>query len=140
MGLEITVAKNATSFYMMWWFIDNLGQFDISDINDADMHAQTWYWKTGSAYDTATEQYCLMLGDESKEEACQEDDDSSSNGEDDDDVSAVDSTTLAFGVINFICIVAFGIIIFMRTGATAAPAASAGTKDAEMGATKSTLH
>lgn len=84
------------------------------------------YYRTGNAYDTAEDNYCLVLNSETKENACQEAATTCSSSDDDDDESmAVSAATLAFGVINFIAITVFGVLMVVRTGAGAAGGAKA---------------
>lgn len=137
------MAKNASAYYLAWWWIDNLAEFDLSNINDDDYHDQTLYWKTGSSYDNAGDQYCLVLETEVQETSCQESSSSCSNS-DDDDVSTTESASLAFGVINFIAIVVVGVVVFVRTAPVSSSGSAAAstekTADTEMGTAKSSMH
>merc|ERR1712000_140877 len=118
----------------MGW-IDSISDFNASVIGDADYHEHTVYTVTSSAYDTAQDNYCLMLSSASEESAC-----STSvrySDYDDDEVDAVSAAVLSFGVINFVSIIVLAVILVIRTNPSAT---SDGKKTAELSATQSSMH
>lgn len=140
-GIGIQVAKNATSFYSLWWFFSRVSDFDYT-LKDEDFYGQDFSIRdnsvsTADSETKAVSNMCYMLSTDSAEESCLEsysDDNSggsnsggssSSNNNDDEADQTLSMATAAFVFAFFTFLLLVGMIIFMCTRkAPAVPVAS----------------
>lgn len=105
-----------------------MSEFDYNQKNEDDFFGQNLYVMYGSDSSAADDLYCYQLHTEEAEESCMgvesaddgedESEGSSSGNEDDDNDVTVSKdvlyTVLAFSLLNFIAVIAFGVVHLTR--------------------------
>ena len=73
MGIQLNVAKNATAFYMSWWYIQRVADFNYSAfVNESDYHDQLLCTLVDPvcSFDYADSTACYILPTYEAEEIC----------------------------------------------------------------------
>merc|ERR1712072_63968 len=110
MGVELTIFKNETAFYVYWVFIDYSSQFEYANLGSSVSFGTNMKMKMSPAYNNYDEWNCYQLQFASELESCLGNANSGTMvAANDDDVAAKTEkatyATLSFGVINFVLIV-----------------------------------
>jgi len=111
MGVELTIFKNETAFYVYWVFIDYSSQFEYANLGSPVSFGTNLKMRTSLAVDNFDQWNCYQLQFKSELDSCLGNANSGTMvAANDDDVAAKTEkatyATLSFGVINFVLIVA----------------------------------
>lgn len=115
-GIELTLAKNSTHTYNLWWFTPSIADFDYSQqsVDDFASHllATEPSISTSEIIEESVENVCYSLWTESAEQSCL------SDGNDDDDSNDLDrnllATAVAFAVATFVTVLVVLIVVILR--------------------------
>lgn len=126
-GIEITLAKNSTHTYNLWWYLPSISNFDYSQqsVDDFGIHvlAKVTTVSQAEIIEESTANVCYALWTESAEQSCL-----ATGGDDDDDDdlnSNLLATAVAFSVVTFVSVVAVLIVVLMRTNSGSSMASKA---------------
>ena len=109
-GIELWVYKNSTHHYSIWWFFSRASDFDYSTVNEDDMTGHSLYEMVSSDGSDADNMPCYHLTTLDAEEDCMEDDDDDDDDDEDSGNNGLLYAILTFTLVNFVAIVAFGVM------------------------------